>query len=87
MPQHVLVTTKASHLQEVIKYVEALKDRVTALEAAQNLPLTCPPTNKEVSKAVNFLPSVDAPAQMYDSVRSAIKTRLIVDARVHASSH
>ena len=34
--------------QEVIKYVEALKDRVTALETAQNLPLSCPPSTKEV---------------------------------------
>ena len=35
-------------MQEVIKYVEALKDRVTALETAHNLPLSCPPTGKEV---------------------------------------
>ena len=53
------VTDSCDVAQEVIKYVEALKDRVTALETAQNLPLSCPPTTKEVLPIALLSPAVE----------------------------
>jgi len=44
------------HAQEVITYVEGLKERVTALEKAQGLQPTCLPTVREVPPPDSRLP-------------------------------